>query len=181
VIDPDGADASAAQKGDEEAFARLVRRHRRSLISHLRRFTGNETEIQDLVQETYLEVYRSLPTYRRLGPFSCWLRRIASRVGYRHWSGQARQVRARAAFLELQRCAAPPTPFDDTEYVRMLLDGFGRRDGLLLELRYVQGLSPTEIARKMGWKAERVRVRLHRAVKKLRMAHDSAKARGQVG
>jgi RNA polymerase sigma-70 factor, ECF subfamily len=172
---PDISDALAAQSGDKEAFVRLIRRQERSLALHLRQFTNNEAVLQDLRQETYLEAYRSLSTYKHRGSFASWLRQIASRVGYRYWKGRAKEAQAGAAYRELrQYCAssqATRRTQEDIDHVRELLACLGRCDSTLLELKYVKGLMASEIAGSLGWSVGRVRVRLHRAIKRLRSSH----------
>lgn len=156
-----------------DAFERLVLPHEKSLSNYLRRFTSNETILQDLRQETYLEVFRSLPNYRCEGAFSAWLRRIAARVGYRYWAGQNKELRAKAAYLELRRSHPSPQDIESAEFVNNLLALAGPCDRMVLELRYVQGFTDAEIATQMGWNAGCVRVRLHRARKRLRNRHDN--------
>lgn len=168
----DMPDVLAAQAGDDEAFARLTRRHEYGLLGRLRRFTLDEAMLQDLRQETFLEAYKSISTYRGEGPFAHWLRCIATRVGYRYWAGQAKEVRAKNAYLELRRYCVPAistgSAQDDAESVRELLARLSEGDRTLLIMRYALGHRATEIAEDLGWDPSRVRVRLHRAVKKLR-------------
>lgn len=74
----------AAAQGDRTAFERLVRRHHRALVSHIRRLIGSHDGALDLAQEVFLKVYLSLasfdPTYR----FTTWLYRIASNCAIDH-------------------------------------------------------------------------------------------------
>ncbi len=171
--DQDGRDAAAARAGDEQAFRRLLCRYESALAAHLLRFTNDEASIEDLRQETYLEVYKSLARYRHSGTFSNWLRRIASRVGYRYWEAQAREARAKTAYIELHRRRLPlPESFRDT---REVLDRLERNDYTLIEMRFFSGLNATEIGRAMGWNSVRVRVRLHRVLRKLRRLHGALK------
>ena len=167
----------AAQRGDDDAFARLVQRHEQSLEKHLYRFTDNRTDLQDLRQETYIEVYKSIATYRHQGPFSCWLRRIASRVVYRHWARQAREGRAKVAYLELVNHLAQKgaTHFlqDDSEGVKSILAPLTPAERSLLEMRFVQGLKIVEIAAHIQCNVGCVRVKIHRVLKKLRKLHDA--------
>jgi len=168
----DTPDVLAAQTGDKNAFTRLIRRHEASLTRHLLRFTNNDAALQDLRQETYLEAYRSLSTYKSQGPFPRWLRRIATRVGYRHWAKRAREAQAKTAFLELWHKDAPNPPEtagqESVEQTEALFACLNRHDRALMEMRYVQELSTQEIAESLGWDAARVRVRLHRALGKIR-------------
>lgn len=166
-------DMLAAQAGDSDAFTRLVRRHEQSLEKHLFRFTDNRTDLQDLRQETYIEVFRSISTYRHQGPFSCWLRRIASRVVYRHWARQAREGRAKAAYLELicrlsQNINIQHHLQDDMECIQNLLEPLSGEERNLLEMRYLQGLTIAEIAQHIQCNVGCTRVKLHRVLKKLR-------------
>lgn len=165
----DDLDVSAAQAGDADALVRLVARYEPSLSTHLHRFTNNDVILQDLRQETYLELCRSLASYRHEGPFARWLRQIASRVGYRYWAGQAKEVRAKTAYLELCRTACSEAQRGvRSDSVDDLLAHLGRYDRSLLEMKYIQGLTAIEIAERLGWNAGRVRVRLHRACRRLR-------------
>ena len=172
----DEIDILAAQAGDETAFVRIVRRYEQALTGQLRRFTHNEAVLQDLRQETYLEAYKSLTNYHHHGSFSSWLRQIAARVGYRYWTGQAREAQARIAYLEMRGHqgygATKPLEWDDTERAIGLLACLGSQDRILVEMKYFQGLRATEIAQRLGWKVTRVRVRLHRALKGLKRLHE---------
>ena len=174
---PDTPDVLAAQAGDEHAFARLTRRHEYALLGRLRRFTTDEAMLQDLRQETLLEAFKSIASYRREGPFFHWLRCIATRVGYRYWAGQAKEARAKNAYLELLRRCVPAIASggaqDDADSVRAILSQLSQGDRTLLIMRYALGHKATEIAEDLGWDPSRVRVRLHRAVKKLRSVYGS--------
>lgn len=173
--DLDGRDVLAAKQGDELAFIRLVLRHKQSLSRYLCRFSGNPSVLQDLRQETYLEVLRSLPNYTHSGCFFCWLRTIASRVGYRYWRCLSKEKQAQAACIEAykQGVYTPVTRQVRFDFTRMneVLSVLGQSDRALLEMRYIQGLKAEEIAQSLGWKVSRVRVRLHRARKRIRSMH----------
>jgi RNA polymerase sigma-70 factor (ECF subfamily) len=64
--------------GDRRAFEELVRRHR-SRIYHLAlRMTKSEQEALEIVQETFLSVYRKLPDFRGESAVGSWIHRIAA-------------------------------------------------------------------------------------------------------
>ncbi len=166
------SDIAAARAGDSDAFVRLVLRHEAGLTHYLYWFTRDENAVLDLRQETYLEAYRSLPTYQSRGRFFGWLRCIASRVGYRYWTNLARENEAKRVYLEthLNQCGAAVRAFecDESERAIQLLESLDRLDRALIEMKYFQGMRSTEIATRTGWHVNRIRVRLHRALKKLR-------------
>jgi len=69
---------AAAIAGDEEAFARLVQRHRRELHVHCYRMLGSFDEAEDIVQETFLRAWRRRATFDGSSLFRAWLYRIAT-------------------------------------------------------------------------------------------------------
>lgn len=65
------------QSGYEEAFNILVSRFKDRLHNFLYRYTHNHQDCEDLVQETFLRVYRSKHSYERIAKFSTWMYTIA--------------------------------------------------------------------------------------------------------
>jgi RNA polymerase sigma-70 factor, ECF subfamily len=66
--------------GKEDAFGKLYDRHAPKVYGLLKRLTGNETEADDLLQETFINGYRSLAQWRGQGKFSTYLCGIACRL-----------------------------------------------------------------------------------------------------
>ena len=62
---PDEDLVTAALADDRRAFELLVRRHRRPLVSHIYRLTGQRDVALDLAQEVFLKVYQSLSSFER--------------------------------------------------------------------------------------------------------------------
>ena len=80
----------AAQEGDNVAVRELVRRTQ-PVIWRLCNVLGSAGEEDDLVQDTYLRAFRSLPSYRGEGPVIAWLLSITRRVCSDHVRGRVRQ------------------------------------------------------------------------------------------
>lgn len=68
-----------AQQGNKRAWLKLVREHEKSIFNYCLRMLGNPDDAQDLMQETFVSVYRSLPNYRFESSFKTWAIRIAHR------------------------------------------------------------------------------------------------------
>jgi RNA polymerase sigma-70 factor (ECF subfamily) len=66
-----------AQAGDEEAFATLFRQHKSRVYSVCLLMTKDVAEAEDLTQEAFLQVFRTIGTFRGDAAFSTWLYRIA--------------------------------------------------------------------------------------------------------
>ncbi len=65
------------QQGCEQSFNILVKRFKDRLHNFLYRYTHNHHDCEDLVQETFLRVYRSRQSYERIAKFSTWMYTIA--------------------------------------------------------------------------------------------------------
>ena len=66
-----------AQRGDEQAFATLFRLHKKRVYSVCLLMTKDIAEAEDLTQEAFLQVFRSVGSFRCDSAFSTWLYRIA--------------------------------------------------------------------------------------------------------
>lgn len=74
--------AFEAQQGNMEAFAALVDRHKGRVYRTLYQVVGNEQDAQDLSQEVFLKVYRSLAGYRGDAAFTTWLHRLTLNLAF---------------------------------------------------------------------------------------------------
>ena len=156
---------AASLAGDQDAFSRLVRTHQRRVFKLVGRFYSRPEDIEDLAQETFLMAWRKLSTYKARAPFEHWLTRVCLNCCYGRLRKQqpltqplepgddvaARQQSPDSA-LEVERLLRPLSPQD--RFILLLLDG--------------EGWSVAEIADRLGWTAVNVKVRAHRARKKLR-------------
>jgi RNA polymerase sigma-70 factor (ECF subfamily) len=66
-----------AGSGDRDASSELVRRYRDRIYRTIQRFTRNQSDADDLFQETFLRAFRDLPTFGRRSKFYTWVYRIA--------------------------------------------------------------------------------------------------------
>ena len=71
---------SQFQMGTVEAFDILVSRYKDPLTNYIYRFLGDMKECEDLLQETFLRVYRNRHSYRRIAKYSTWLYTIAGNL-----------------------------------------------------------------------------------------------------
>ncbi len=72
----DAALVAAAKAGDLNAFEALVRRHTKAVYAHALRFFGDRCAAEDISQEVFVKVYRSLDTFDERARFSTWLFRV---------------------------------------------------------------------------------------------------------
>ena len=73
-------------RGDGSAWEELVRRHTRRIYNICYRFTGNRTESEDLAQDVFLRVYRTLGSYRSAhGGFATWVTSVTRNLLIDHY------------------------------------------------------------------------------------------------
>ncbi len=164
---------AAAQRGDSEAFRKIVERYQSLIGVQMRRFTRDVAERDALVQDVFVEAYFSLSSFRGRSPFEHWLRKVAVRVGYRFWNSRAR-TRAMPQLSDEQweqlrgSVAEPVTNCAAAELVQELLAMLSPPDRLVLTLIYLDGCTMAEAAERAGWTTIGTKVRASRARQKLR-------------
>ena len=75
--DPDAVLMLRVKRGDRAAFAELVEKYRQPLFNFVFRTLRDETETEDVAQNTFLQVWKSRARYERTAKFSTWLFTIA--------------------------------------------------------------------------------------------------------
>jgi RNA polymerase sigma-70 factor, ECF subfamily len=159
------------QRGDEDAFAALVRRWQAPVARFLARLAGRPDLVPDLCQEVFLRVYLARARYREAGAFSTWLYRIALNVG--------RDALRRRRDPQPLPEAGPPDPdaaaearCEQEELARAVTDALAELPGPLREvlvLRHYEGMSFEEIARLLGAPASTLKSRFTAALGRLRV------------
>ncbi|MCK4819089.1 sigma-70 family RNA polymerase sigma factor [bacterium] len=97
---------SRFQKGDIYAFEEIVHRYKDPLVNFIYNYVGNRTEAEDIVQETFLRVFKNKHLYRSIAKFSTWIYTIASNLA----KTELRR-RKRRRFLSLSHMG-----YDDKDY-----------------------------------------------------------------
>jgi len=176
---PDELLARQAADGSREAFDILVRRYLRVVYALARRYTGTHEDADDVAQETFVQLWRSLGRYDPDRPFRPWLSRIAANMALKHLRG--RRSRREVGFEDLDGLPIPPAepgsdPSRDAESgfemaaIRRAIGRLKPEDGLLLHLRAEEGMSYSQLAEAMEIPIGTVMSRLFRARKALRAA-----------
>src|SRR5579863_10330310 len=85
-LDPDSSIVERCLGGDAAAWEELVRAHTRRVYGICYRFTGRESEAQDLTQDVFLRVFRALGSFRSTeGSFTTWLARLTRNLLIDHY------------------------------------------------------------------------------------------------
>ena len=99
-LDPDASLVQRCLTGDDTAWEELIRVHTRRVYGLCYRFTGKDSEAQDLTQEVFLRVFRTLKTFRaQEGSFTTWLTRVTRNLLIDHYR-RTRQDRVTGSIEE---------------------------------------------------------------------------------
>jgi RNA polymerase sigma-70 factor (ECF subfamily) len=171
-IETDWPDIQASIQGDDVAFTRLIQRYENDIAAQMWRFTRERDVLNELVQDVFVEVYFSLKNYKGKSPLLHWIRRIATRVGYRFWKNKARDRQRNQELLETKLEAIQPeqhtTPSETGDFLYTLLETLPAKERLILTLHYFEGYEIKEIAEQTGWSQTMIKVRSFRARQKLK-------------
>lgn len=166
-----------AREGDLTAFDALVQKHQGMITRCLFRFCPHQSDLEDLVQDTFIKAYRKLHLWKPTAPFENWLRRIAYNTGHDYFRRSKRTPVALASLgaesndLELERIEDRTDirkEYQLTEQVQQLLSELPADDRLLLTMHYLEERPLNEVAEAAGWSLSKTKVKSFRAKKKLR-------------
>jgi len=173
----DWADIQAALGGSSEAFARLINRYQQAIAAQMWRFSRQPNVFEDLVHDVFVEAYLSLDRFQGRSPFLHWLRKIAVRVGYRHWKDEERRRQQRGLPLNAAVTVAAVTvaaaeddanAADTLARVQGAIARLGPRDRVVITLIHLEEHSVATTAGLLGWSETMVKVQAFRARRKLK-------------
>jgi RNA polymerase sigma-70 factor, ECF subfamily len=160
-----------AREGDLSAFDLLVVKHQGMISRCLFRFCPHQSDLEDLVQDTFIKAYRKLHLWKPTAPFENWLRRIAYNTGHDYFRRSKRTLGQESNELELERIEDRTDiqqEYQVTEQVQQLLSELPADDRLLLTMHYLEERPLAEVAEAIGWSLSKTKVKSFRAKKKLR-------------
>lgn len=156
------------RRGDAEAFETLVVTYQHRIFSIALRMLGDRSEAEEIAQEVFLRVYRSIGDFRGEARLGTWLYAITSRLCLNRLKSPGR--RRRMSEGALARVANgrpnPGTALEASELEAALRRAIAELDDerrIVLVLRDLQGLAYEEIAAALELPLNTVRSRLHRA------------------
>jgi len=157
-----------ASAGDTAAFAALVRRHQRSVYSLSLRMLADRFQAEDLAQEVFLQLYRSIRSVESETHLAFWLRRVTVNRAIDRLRREP--PLSQAALSEADGLAAEPSEIDPIleRRLRALLRELAPAARAVVLLRYQEDLDPTEIARTLKMPLNTVKSHLKRSLAALR-------------
>ncbi len=165
-----------AQAGDESDYRTLLTELTQVIHGFLRNRFGNGHFIEDCVQETLIAIHQARHTYDRHRPFRAWLFAIVRHKAIDVLRQQRTRQKTASQFRDAQEVMAPQHQHNAAELEMTgnhLLGSLPTTYREALVLTKIIGLSVEEAADKLGISQSLVKVRVHRAINKLRTKMES--------
>ncbi|MCB1021336.1 MAG: RNA polymerase sigma factor [Bryobacterales bacterium] len=167
-----------AQQGDETAFNQIVRTYSSRVLGAVYGQAGDAGEVEDIAQEVFVRVWKSISQLREVELFEPWLYRLASNTACDFLRRKRRRKDLRLGDMSDEQALAVEAKASTTSFegdeerreavrlTRQLLARLSDADRELLTLKEVQGLSLRELEQVYGVNTNAMKVRLFRARKR---------------
>jgi RNA polymerase sigma-70 factor, ECF subfamily len=164
---PDPNVLRLARRGDERAFALIVRQYQTPLYNYISRILGGDRALaEDVCQEVFLRVYQALPGFDNRCQFTTWLFQVAKHRVVDELRARERRGRPTielSSAPQLHLSVAPAEPIESMEAVWEAIAGLSLDLKMALLLRDVVGLSYAEIAEALETTLATVKWRIYKA------------------
>jgi RNA polymerase sigma-70 factor (ECF subfamily) len=154
------------QAGDEIAFRQLVERYDSRLRYYVRKLLGSVDSADDVLQDVWLDVFRSVTKLAQPAAFSTWLYRIARNRAYRELRRPRHRWLDDTAEVDVPREEATFSA-EDAEQIHLLLGKLVPEHREVLVLRFIEDMSYRDIAEVTACPIGTVRSRIYYAKRAL--------------
>jgi RNA polymerase sigma-70 factor (ECF subfamily) len=157
------------QARDDAAFEELVEMFQKRISYYVERLVGDRHDADDVVQDVWVDVYRSISRLRSPGAFRVWLYRIARDKVYSMFRSRSRWMKpVDDAEIPADGPEEPAFSADDAARIHEGLEKLQPPQREVLVLRFIEDMSYEEIAGATGCRLGTVRSRIHYAKQALR-------------
>jgi RNA polymerase sigma-70 factor, ECF subfamily len=171
---PDLAVLRKAQRGDERAFAIILRTYETPVYNYVLRLTnGDRALAEDLTQEVFLRVFQGLPRFSLRCKFTTWLFQVTKNRVLDELRANERRPRAVVALEDVPTLEVVDQPMERLEAIDAVwraVEALNVDLKMALLLRDVVGLSYTEIADSLEITLATVKWRIYKAREEVQLA-----------
>ena len=162
-----------AQRGDERAFAIILRSYETPVFNYVLRMVGDRALAEDLTQEVFLRVYQGLPNFSLRSRFTTWMFQVTKNRVLDELRAVERRPRTVVAIEDAPSLEVLDTPLESLEEMDALwraINDLSVDLRMALLLRDVVGLSYTEIADSLEITLATVKWRIYKAREEVQLA-----------
>lgn len=169
---------TAVLEGNTQAYAYLINKHKSLVYSLCLKITKNKEDAEEVAQDVFLKAYQQLSTFKRDSKFATWLYRIAYNTSLNKikrkkvWQESINQDDEDHPTLQIE-----DTTFENQfdllnlaekrKYIQIAMQALSEQDAVIITLFYFAEHNLEEIAEVTGIDKNNVKIKLHRARKKL--------------
>jgi RNA polymerase sigma-70 factor (ECF subfamily) len=164
--------------GNTQAYAYLIHRHKSLVYSLCLKIVKNKQDAEEVAQDVFLKAYQQLATFKQESKFATWLYRIA----YNTSLNKIKRKKVWQESIQQEDDTHPALQIEDTsfenqfellrseekkKYIHLALQALSEQDAVIITLFYFAEHSLDEISEVTGIDKNNVKIKLHRARKKL--------------
>lgn len=154
------------QQGDQDAFRQLYDLTYKPLYAFLLSYTLNREDAQDLLQDTYIQVYKNCHLYREQGNPMAWMMKIAKNL-FLMKRRQDKGPEASFEDMENEVGFGDISNIEDRIVLEKMFEQLSTEDRNLIIMHDIGGLKHREIAKLLDMPLGTVMARYHRGIRKL--------------
>ncbi len=160
------------KRGDREAFEQLYQLYQNQAYRTAVFMTGNRADAEDIVQETFVQVYLHIRQLRETSGFRSWFYRILTRLAWKKGSAGKREVPDEDIAIRADKAGEGDSltgllQKEEREKIRQAVENLDEKHRSIVILYYFNEFSTKEIAGITGCLEGTVKSRLHTARKRL--------------
>jgi len=159
---------------DQVAFAHLIRKHQTLVYNIALKITRSKEDAEEVAQDTFIKMYKSLNKFRGDSKFTTWLYRIA-------WNLAATKIRKKShivastddesfkdeSYDESLNIVSSMNMKDRSHFIKLAIESLDEIDSSVITLHYMDDQSIKEISEITGLSDSNIKVKLYRSRKKI--------------
>jgi len=171
--DGDETLVARAKRGDETAFARLVERHYSRVFRVAWRWSGDQTDAEDIAQDVCVKLGRAIGSFRGESAFTTWLTRMTINTAKDLVRARARRERDVSALAVMEEgeagCIAAQQQDEEASALWQAVQSLPPRQRDAMLLVYAEGMKHAEAAEVLGCRENTLSWHVHQARKTLQL------------
>ncbi len=156
------------KKGNERAFKQLYEKYASYALRTAYAITRNSSDASDVVQETFIRIYRNIDSFDVEKPFSSWFYQILLNESRRLLARRKKQAHSMGEEYILDHLEIKEKRVHADEPMMRAMEYLSEEDQTLIILKYVERFTEKELAKMMGLNVNTVKSRLYRARNRLK-------------
>jgi RNA polymerase sigma-70 factor (ECF subfamily) len=161
-----------AQQGNKRAWLKLVKQHETQVYNYCLRMLSHPDDAMDLMQEVFISVYKSLPSFRGESSFNTWLYQIVHRRSVEYY--RRRKLHQGLDAVPEESCERSELETNQLQSeqhheLKEMMNNLPWEQRLVVELKFFQHCTFEEIADQLGISTNTAKSRLYSALGKLKV------------